>query len=273
MPIHNQRNIIQTVLSSVVLTTLGTYEMILILDGCTDDTKTQVLEWVDNICLPTRCVAIVILENLKGIFETSCDNQGFVLSRGKYIVEIQADMKILTLGYNILLASPMEVYDDIIGVSGRCCHTLNTKTSGIERGKLGDKTKDPHPSTFSTNVVYMSHTVNRGPLVLRNSMVKELGYLDEEHYVLGDDEHDLFTRAWNEKRWRTGFVPIEVYSPSEWGSTRKPMPSDVRQYLTSRELKMKNGFMGKHRSTFLYPLGETRTIDLSEQIRASNTLL
>lgn len=273
MPIHNQRNIIQTVLSSVVLTTLGTYELILILDGCTDDTKSQVLEWIDNICLPNRCVAMILLENPSGIFETSCDNQGFVLSRGKYSVEIQADMKILTLGYNVILATPMEVYDDIIAVSGRCCHTLNTVTSGIERGKIGDKTKEPHPSSFSSNVVYMSHTVNRGPLVLRNSMVQEIGYLDEEHYVLGDDEHDLFTRAWSEKRWRTGFVPVEVYSPSEWGSTRKPMPMDVRRYLTSREIKMKNGFMGKHRTTFSYPPGETRTIDLSKQIRASNTLL
>lgn len=272
IPIHNQQNVIQTVLSSVVLNTVGSYEMILILDGCTDDTKLRVVEWIENIQLPTQCVSIIILENPTGIFETSCDNQGFVISRGKYIVEIQADMKILTFGYNVILATPMEVYTDIIGVSGRCCHTLNTVTSGLNKGKLGDATKDPHPSSFSSNVVYMSHTVNRGPLVLRNSMIKELGYLDEEHYVLGDDEHDLFTRAWSEKQWRTGFVPVEVYSPSEWGSTRKPMPPDVRHYLTSREHKMKNGFMGKHRSSFLYPQGESRSMDLSQQIRAYNTL-
>lgn len=271
IPIHNQNDIIQIVLSSVILNTVGNYELILILDGCTDDSKTRVLEWLDNIRLPQSCGYIVVLENPFGIFETSCDNMGFVNSRGKYIIEIQADMKIVTYGYNVLLTRPMEIYPDIIGVSGRCCHTLNG-TPGINVGKLGEKVLQPHQATFDNDIVYLSHTVNRGPLALRNSMLKEIGYLDEEHYVLGDDEHDLFTRAWNDKKWRSGFVPVEVYSPLEWGSTRKPMPSDVREYVNKRFSKMKEGFLGKYRQTFLYPPGETRRLSLSEKILSTQTL-
>lgn len=267
MPIHNQNDIIQTVLSSVVANTVGTYEMILILDGCTDGSKDRVLEWLNDVKLPQTCTYIVVLENPFGIFETSCDNMGFVNSRGKYIVEIQADMKIVTYGYNVLLARPMEVYSDIIAISGRCCHTLNGRP-GINVGKLGERVAYPHEPSFDNAAVYMSHTVNRGPLVLRNSMVKELGYLDEEHYVLGDDEHDLFSRAWNEKKWRTGFVPVEVFSPLQWGSSRKPMSPDVREYLNRRLSKMKEGFMGKCRDTFPYPPGETRNMSLSDQILA-----
>lgn len=272
MPIHNQNNIIQTVLSSVVANTVGLYEIIIILDGCTDGSKERVLEWISDVTLSNNVTRIAVMENTFGIFETSCDNQGFVNSRGTYIVEIQADMKIVTFGYNILLTTPMEVYSDMIGVSGRCCHTLNTIVHGLHVGKLGELVKSPHTATFTPNIVYLSHTVNRGPLALRNSMLKELGYLDEKHYVLGDDEHDLFTRAWNEKKWRTGFVPVEVYSPLEWGSTRKSMPGEVRDYLTQRMKNMSDGFMSKHRATFSYPPGETRTIELSQQIQAVNRL-
>lgn len=273
MPIYNQNSIIQSVLSSIVLTTIGTYEIILILDGCTDGSKERVLEWVDMNQFPSTCVRIHVIETPFGIFETSCDNLGFNLSRGKYIVEIQADMKILTFGYNLLLTTPMEVYPDIMAVSGRCCHVLNGLTQSHSVGKLGTLAEKPHPSTFETNAVYLSHTVNRGPLAFRTSMLQEMGYLDEEHHVLGSDDHDLFTRAWVQKQWRSAFVPVEVYSPLSWGSTRKPMDPNVSSYLMKRKEKEKYGYLKQNLARVLYPKGETRHMTLSEQINARNHLL
>lgn len=273
MPIYNQNSIIQSVLSSIVLTTIGTYEIILILDGCTDGSKERVLEWVDMNQFPSTCVRIHVIETPFGIFETSCDNLGFNLSRGKYIVEIQADMKILTFGYNLLLTTPMEVYPDIMAVSGRCCHVLNGLTQSHSVGKLGTLAEKPHPSTFETNAVYLSHTVNRGPLAFRTSMLQEMGYLDEEHHVLGSDDHDLFTRAWVQKQWRSAFVPVEVYSPLSWGSTRKPMDPNVSSYLMKRKEKEKYGYLKQNLARVLYPKGETRYMTLSEQINARNHLL
>jgi glycosyltransferase involved in cell wall biosynthesis len=273
MPIHDQESIIQTVLSSIVLTTVGTYEIICILDGCRDKTKENVLDWLDNIHLPSACLRIHILETPSDIFETSCDNLGFNLSRGRYILEVQADMKILTFGYNMILATPMEVYPDILGVSGRCCHSLNGLTRGREFGKTSSKVEKPHEPSFDSNRVYLSHTANRGPLALRASMLKELGYLDEEHYVLGDDDHDLFTRAWVQRNWRSAFVPVEVYSPLEWGSTRKPMNSDVKAYLMKRKSKESQGFLAQNLSKVYYPESEIRTMAQSDQIKARIALL
>jgi hypothetical protein len=273
MPIHNQETVIANVLSSVVLHTVGAYELCLILDGCTDSTKSNVLKWIDATQFPSACVRLLVLENKQGIFETSCDNQGFVLARGKYIVEIQADMVILTFGYNLLLATPLEVYPDMIAVSGRCCHGLNTLTQSLSVGKIGTLVSHPHPATFDTDTVYLSHTVNRGPLVLRREMLHTLGYLDEEHYVLGDDEHDLFMRAWTTYQWRTGFVPVEVWSPLEWGSTRKEKSPEVRQYLESRQRKEKAGFMGIHRFICMLPAGELRQMTLSDKLAARGRLL
>jgi hypothetical protein len=262
MPIHNQETIIQRVLSSVADMTVGYYELILILDGCTDGTRERLLEWVQLLNVPAYLVRIHVLENPMGIFETSCDNQGFVLSRGEYIVEVQADMVILTFGYNLLLASPLVQYRDLIAVSGRCCHGVNKTPGGIHAGKLGDTVNHTHPMLQDFEgfgKVVLSHTVNRGPLVLRRSMLEELGFLDEAHYVLGDDEHDLFARAWVQKKWRCGFVPVEVYSPLEWGSTRKERPPEVQAYLDQRKENMKRGFFDLNRTTIPYPSGEIRS--------------
>jgi glycosyltransferase involved in cell wall biosynthesis len=275
VPIHNQEGVISRVLSSIVMNTLGTYELILILDGCTDNTKQDVIDWVNTVNRPQNLVKIYVHENPTGIFETSCDNQGFVLSRGEYIVEIQADMQVMTLGYNVVLATPLVIFDDLIAISGRCCHGLNGNTPSHNTGKLGTATDNPHVlNSFDCfNRVVLSHTVNRGPLVLRRSMVEALGYLDEEHYVLGNDEHDLFSRAWVEKQWRTGFVPVEVYSPQHWGSTRKAMPSEVRTYLTSREAKSKTGFMTRNRNTILYPAADIRQLDIDRQTLAMQSIV
>lgn len=268
MPIHNQESIIRRVLDSVVTMTLGTYELILILDGCTDSTPSIVRAWVDEQPNPFD---VHVLENIPGIFETSCDNQGFRMAKGTYIVEIQADMEILTFGYNVILASPLEQYPDMIAVSGRCCHGLNSSTEQLNYGKLGESVKNPHIALQRFehyNKVFLSHTVNRGPLVLRRSMLQELNYLDEEHYVLGYDEHDLFARAWNYKQWRCGFVPIEVYSPIEWGSTRKPRSADVQEYLNTRKLKEEGGFLYNNIGFLSFPPPDVREFRIQRSLLA-----
>ena len=43
MPIHNQENIINLILNSIIQNTLGYYEIILILDGCIDNTKKNII--------------------------------------------------------------------------------------------------------------------------------------------------------------------------------------------------------------------------------------
>jgi glycosyltransferase involved in cell wall biosynthesis len=264
IPIHNQESIIERVLNSVVTMTLGYYELILILDGCTDSTPTIVRNWASR-----QSIELHILENPVGFFETACDNQGFRMAKGKYIIEIQADMEILTFGYNILLASPLEQYPDMIGVSGRCCHGLNTSSTPFAAGKLGEAAKQPHvilQDFRAYNKVFLSHTVNRGPLALRKSMLQELEYLDEEHYTLGNDEHDLFARAWAHKQWRCGFVPVEVYSPLEWGSTRKPRNKSVQAFLEERLKREEYGFLNQHVKTIQFPPSEMREFQIQRTL-------
>jgi glycosyltransferase involved in cell wall biosynthesis len=253
MPIHNQQNIIGSVIESINKNTFFEFELILIFDGCTDNSKQNCLEkiqLVENLC------KVTVLTNESGIFETSCDNQGFMLSRSGLIIEIQADMIITTKNFDLLLSKPLLQYPDLIAVSGRCCHRL-TDDTGI--GKLGRLAELPH-QTKETNIIFLSHTCNRGPLILRKSMLVELNYLDEEHYALGDDEHDLFARAWVQKKWRTAFFPIEYESRLEWGSTRKQRRTSVQQYLNKRTANISNGFLFKYKNTIDFPTDEIRKI-------------
>jgi hypothetical protein len=279
MPIFNQEAIIQAVLTSVVKTTAGVYEILLILDGCTDGTRDKVLEWIETTQFPDQMVLLRVLESKSEMFETSCDNLGFVLSRGRYLVEIQADMIIETPEYNVQLAIALETYPDMIAASGRCCHTINNLTRAGWVGKWGEINKH---STSPDGRVYLSHTVNRGPLVLRRSMVEQLGFLDELNYVLGDDDHDLFARAWTQHKWRTGHIPIDYESQVQWGSMRKPKTVEVQE--TIRRRTTGNGFFQRNRATILFPSGEiramstfeiqrARTIVLSNEISQSTTLI
>ena len=247
VPIHNQASILPSVLSHLKQNTIGDYEIIFILDGCTDTSEEVVRGF------PFTC-PVTIITNSTGLFETSCDNQGFKAAKGEFIIEIQADMEMTTYGYNDILCRPLRFFSDLIAVSGRCCHTLRGPESGV--GKLGRLVEKPH-RIYPPNTVYLSHTVNRGPLAIRRTMIEELGWLDEEHYVLGDDEHDLFARAWAQKQWRTAFFPVEFRSPLEWGSTRKARPAHVQAYLDNRRQKEKDGFLSRATS---FPTPETRIL-------------
>lgn len=264
MPIHNQASILYDVVTKIFIHTQGSYEIFFILDDCTDTSRDELLRAVQTI--PKGLYKLTIVSSASGIFETSCDNLGFVNSRGKYIIEIQADMQIQTFGYNVLLAMPLEIYSDLIAVSGRCCHTLTTPHTGV--GKLGNRVEQPHNLPFDKyNQIFLSHTVNRGPLAIRRSMLEELGYLDEYNFVLENDEHDLFYRAWTQKKWRTAFYPIEVYSPLSWGSTRKPRPPHVQAYLDNRRRKVPS-----YNPSLLPPSLESRSLPNEQQYKAIQSM-
>ena len=50
--------------------------------------------------------------------------------------------------------------------------------------------------------------------------LEELNFLNEEEYFLDDSDHDLMARAYIEKRYICGYVPIDFDAPLRLGSTR-----------------------------------------------------
>jgi glycosyltransferase involved in cell wall biosynthesis len=244
MPIYNQSKIIVRNLESIVTHTGGSYEIILIIDACSDNTEEQVLGWVaSKDPMPPQCNRIVIIKSETPLFECSADNIGFTVARGKYLLEIQADMTMTETGYNILLRRPFEVLNNVIAVSGRCCHGLR---GGISIGRYGTKIEEPYDASLSNKIFYVNETCNRGPLLLCSEKVRALGYLDEQNFYLDNSDHDLIARAWLEKRWVCGYVPINFLAPVAEGSMRKPRDPLNTLFIDLRRKRSNGGMLFKN---------------------------
>jgi glycosyltransferase involved in cell wall biosynthesis len=234
MPIHNQENIIVKNLNSILETVQGLYEIILILDCCSDSTVERVLAWAKNISAPgANLISLKIYESDYPLFEATADNFGFKVSQGKYILEIQADMTMTQKGFNEILVKPFLLLPSVIGVSGRCAHNLQ-ETRGV--GRMSYAIERPTDrSTWSDKIFYIEETCNRGPLMLDREKLVQLNYLDDIHFVQDNSDHDLFARAWHFHKWICGYVPIDFDAPLADGTNRKP-----KNELNARAFKERN---------------------------------
>jgi len=239
MPVHNQAGIIQKNVQSIVdMTTERPYEIILVVDACSDGTEKILQGWLSNV-VPTNglLTSVTLAVSDDPLFETAADNVGFRLATGDYLLEIQADMTMTEPGYNMRLLQPFLLDPTIIGVSGRCCHTFDG-WYGV--GKLGAFVTQPVASLphVDRQHYYVSQTCNRGPLLLDHAKTRELGYLDEVHYFLDNSDHDLFMRAQLYRGYRCAYVPIDFESPLEHGSTRKPRDAKNQAAYTAKRMQM-----------------------------------
>jgi glycosyltransferase involved in cell wall biosynthesis len=247
VPVHNQEKIIIDNLQSIIdCTTEKPYELIIIIDSCSDSSESRIRNWSASSPLLVRTL---ILNSNTPLFETSADNLGFFHSRGEYFLEIQADMLISEVGYNMKLLKPFLMDSTIIGISGRCCHTFS---GSMGYGKLGSAVLNTNAELgLDDTYYYVSNTCNRGPILLNGEKVKALGYLDEVNYFLDNSDHDLFARAYLQKGWICGYVPLDVVSPLEDGSTRKPRDAlnaaAYKERLISTR-RGKYGFLAMHRN-------------------------
>lgn len=229
-PVFNQEEIIVKNLKSVIENTLRNFEIILILDFCFDKTEEKLLNFLDSYRnVRENLIKITIFKNSeKPLFETVCDNIGFKASLGKYCLEIQADMEMTQYGYNLELTKPFELLNNIIAVSGRCAHSL---FGNLGVGKLGESIEQSLDElNIQRGIFYIGETCNRGPLLLEKSKLEELGFLNEISFFLDDSDHDLMARAFLDKKYICGYVPIEFKSLLKDGSTRNTKYLDCPEY-------------------------------------------
>ncbi len=236
-PVYNQEKIIVKNIQSIIDHTLENFEIILILDYCFDDTEKNIIEFFNNYNNTNKnFISVKIFKNNeKPLFETKCDNIGFKNSSGKYCLEIQADMEMTEMGYNLHLTKPFNLFNNVIAVSGRCAHNL-FNDNGI--GKLGHLVlATVNELNVDKNKFYVFETCNRGPLLLERKKLEELNFLDEDNYFLDNSDHDLMARAYLEKKYICGYVPIDFNSPLSDGSTRNNTYYDKYEYKINSDEK------------------------------------
>lgn len=270
MPIYNQQDIIITNIKSIILNTVDTYETIIILDNCEDDTEKLLLDFFNKNSFHENLKRIIIIKNDTPLFETTCDNIGCKLSFGEYIVEIQADMRIITYGYNYILSKPCRVLENVIAVSGRLCNKLLQENGNwIVEGK--DITKPLSVHDFSDyNNFYIYESCIRGPLLIDSKKLKELDYFDEINFFQHDSDHDLMARAFYKKGYICGYFPIEFEAPIHHGSGRKfHISSNFNKYEWQKREEIYNkheGFYFKIGKEIEYIPVELKIIDIEKEL-------
>ena len=259
IPVHNQERIIEKNLQSVFNNISNKYfEVILVIDACSDNTKSVLFSFIDKISHPLL-TKLLILESNIPLFETSADNLGFYCSRGDYIIEIQADMEITEYGFNMKLLKPFQKLENIIAVSGRCCCDLTIVQN--RGGNIIDKlVYGELYASIDKEAFYVGETCNRGPLILDRKKLVELQYLDEKNYFLDNSDHDLFVRAYIQKGYICGHISIDFHAPFEDGSTRKPRNElNQKVYNYKKSTCERNGFL-EYFFKDIYPLSKIREI-------------
>jgi glycosyltransferase involved in cell wall biosynthesis len=238
VPVFNQESFIGLCLEALAANVSMPSDLVIVLDCCTDASEEGVLSVLRR--WDARFQRLTVLRTTYPLFETRCDNLGFLLSRGDYVVEVQSDIQILAEGFDALLVGPMLADPAIFSVSGRAGHWFGRLLPKGERrrrfpvrnliwSRLGfdrvgyltnaSLADAAHESRDGSRFA-QAETVVRGPLCMRRRSLLTLGLLDERNFFLGYDEYDLQARGFA-LGLRCAYVPMRLNSPLALGSTRQ----------------------------------------------------
>ena len=254
--VYNQAPIIYQVVLAAAELAREPFELIVVVDGCTDRSRDEVDRALAAINNPEMMdKRIIVLPT--SVFETAANNVGLRAVKGMFVTLIQDDMQMTLEGYNAVLTKQLLGYDDLVAVSGRCGHAFDETRMVGRCGVLVDR---PLAPTKGPCKLYLRPTANRGPLTIRMDRMRALGYFDQDHFVLDDSDHDFAARAWGTKGWRVGVLPIPFHAPLAWGKTRQPRSADQQAILDSFKGREADSYLAKFKTRpGLWPKDQERS--------------
>lgn len=261
LTIHNKEFLLEKVLQGIQENTVGSYELNIILDGCSDKSEEIIFNYKNKF----DKINIFYADN---VFETKANNIGLKNSSGDYCTIIQDDMIIKEHGWNERMLDPFK-FNDVFAVTSRTAHNweFNPNTKHLYLKKNLDNcwcdilNHVDHANSTNTprNVFAIRSSVNRGPLMLKHEDIKALDYLDENFSPQDMDDHDLCYRAKTKLGKICGCYWIAYESKDSWGGTRingSPAP-----WLLKANHKNSKLFLNKHRELIIkYRIKEERII-------------
>ena len=230
LTVHNKGWLLPRVLDGIKQNTVGAYELIVVLDGCTDDSESIVDEFVKG----NKDIKIKIVHT-PDVFETKANNAGLREAEGNKLIVVQDDMVVKENGWNVRMQKPFDNFYDVFGVTARSA--FNYRFNQSSRCAYMEEEEDLKIDTdWSDMFGYQSHTnrdeglqrdifavrnnVCRGPLMLDHEDMWNLDYFDEIFAPQDQDDADLCYRAWKKLNKVVGAYWIDYESDNTWGSTR-----------------------------------------------------
>jgi glycosyltransferase involved in cell wall biosynthesis len=271
MPVFNQEEIIYETLRHLYNSASLQFDLIIILDGCSDNTPYEMNRFFATLKHKKRknFGEITIICNPNPLYETACDNQGFRLAKTEYIMELQADIIINDFGFDKRMLGHFS-NSKFSAIGGRHVHSfsfidrfklikypkkclffkenINFEIEGRYNNKIFDI-----PQSIDKSSCYIGETVARGPWLLKKTLLTEHNFLDQKHFFLGNDDHDFHRRAFQKNKLLTAYCPVKLFSREYDGSTRKKR-FGINKQIFDWLAKNKKGSLGfKFFMMFYFP--------------------
>lgn len=215
-------------------------EYIFVIDGCTDGSEQIIKDKLQYI--PSGCSYQLLYAN--DVFELRANNIGLRACSNDFAIIIQDDMLIMEDKWDERLSIPVNLYKDIWAVTARTTCSLNTNGEwyNIIEGPVGCNYNKN--TTLKREDIYVGQVVNRGPLLVRMSVMKDIGYFDETlPGCIGCDDVDACLKVFKNYKLRCCSFWIGYNSPLEWGSTRT---GPNTSYCTSQESLNKHTVISRY---------------------------
>jgi glycosyltransferase involved in cell wall biosynthesis len=224
--IHNKGFLLERVLNAIKQNTVLPYEIITVLDGCTDNSEQVLFDWINkNTNVQMK---VMYADN---VFETPANNMAAKQSSEKYIAIIQDDCIVTEKGWDKRIIKPMQLFSDVFAVTGRCTHNyiFNPASQHVNMVEnLDNCWCDILIATDHSQKIIgqprdqfvIRNSINRSPFVVRNDVLNTMGYFDEAYAPQDQDDHDLCYRTYEKLGMVCGCYWVDWVSELEWGGTR-----------------------------------------------------
>ena len=202
LTVHNKDWMIDKVIESINEFTVGEYELIVVIDGCTDNSEEVIMKSLESTDIDYTIV------HTPDVFETKANNAGIKKATGDFVIIIQDDMVIQEGGWNRRMQKPFIKFDDVFAVTARTAHNFVGNPHSLHIGMKEDldtcwcdivqSCDEADVSNTPRDTFAVRATVNRGPLMINLKDLKKLKYFDEAYSPQDMDDHDLMFRAHKE---------------------------------------------------------------------------
>jgi glycosyltransferase involved in cell wall biosynthesis len=142
IPVFNQEKIIYGHLSSIVNNARGSIELVIIDDASKDSSRKEILKFISDLSpLMENILRVRLYRTNISVYESRAEDFGFRVSQGQFVLGIQADMKILQLGFDDELVGVLSCRPNFSILSCRGTHSFYHLDNGLTyRGReLSDR--------------------------------------------------------------------------------------------------------------------------------------
>jgi len=256
LTVHNKDFILLKVLESIKKYTTNNYELIVVLDGCSDASESI----LDNFISENKDLKIKKIYT-PDVFETKANNAGLKEAVGDKVIIIQDDMIINEDDWNIRLQKPFDEFNDVFAVTASSTFNYRFNQSSkhiqlkpeVDR-EIGDCWSDiftyeshiNRSQGLSRNIFAVRNNVCRGPLMIDHADLVKLNYFDEIFEPQDQDDADLCYRAFKELGKVVGAYWIDYISDISWGGTR-PDGNNPASWLLKAHHKNTRIVFDRHR--------------------------